>query len=62
MTKITIYYKEYCAYCKFAEMVKCSGHRTVPQIFIGDEYIDGFDDLLIWFSANTFPLRQSTAA
>jgi len=27
------------------EMIKKSGRRTVPQIFIDDLYIGGFDDL-----------------
>ncbi len=30
---------------KLEEMVKRSGRRTVPQIFIGDTHIGGFDDL-----------------
>lgn len=30
---------------KRAEMTERSGQRTVPQIFIGDEHIGGFDDL-----------------
>ncbi|MFW5927317.1 MAG: glutaredoxin 3 [Wenzhouxiangella sp.] len=28
-----------------AEMMARSGRRTVPQIFIGDEHVGGFDDL-----------------
>jgi len=28
-----------------AEMVQRSGRRTVPQIFIGDRHVGGFDDL-----------------
>lgn len=32
---------------KLAEMMTLSGgRRTVPQIFIGDQHIGGFDDLL----------------
>src|SRR3990172_7664732 len=27
------------------EMIERSGRRTVPQIFIGDRYVGGFDDL-----------------
>lgn len=27
------------------EMIERSGRRTVPQIFIGDRHIGGFDDL-----------------
>ncbi len=30
---------------KRAEMMSRSGRRTVPQVFIGDEHIGGFDDL-----------------
>jgi glutaredoxin 3 len=28
------------------EMIARSGRRTVPQIFIGDEFVGGCDDLL----------------
>ena len=28
-----------------AEMMRITGRRTVPQIFIGDRYVGGFDDL-----------------
>ncbi len=28
-----------------AEMIERSGRRTVPQIFIGDDHVGGFDDL-----------------
>lgn len=27
------------------EMMKITGRRTVPQIFIGDKHVGGFDDL-----------------
>lgn len=30
---------------RFAEMQQRSGRRTVPQIFIGDHHVGGFDDL-----------------
>ena len=30
---------------KRAEMIERSGRQTVPQIFIGDTHIGGFDDL-----------------
>lgn len=30
---------------KLEEMVRLSGRRTVPQIFINDQSIGGFDDL-----------------
>lgn len=28
-----------------AEMMKKTGRRTVPQIYIGDKHVGGFDDL-----------------
>jgi glutaredoxin 3 len=28
-----------------AEMMRLTGRRTVPQIFIGDRHVGGFDDL-----------------
>lgn len=32
---------------KFKEMLqRASGRRSVPQIFIGDEHIGGYDDLV----------------
>lgn len=27
------------------EMMRLTGRRTVPQIFVGDRYVGGFDDL-----------------
>lgn len=30
---------------KFQEMLSRSGRRSVPQIFIGDTHVGGFDDL-----------------
>jgi glutaredoxin 3 len=30
---------------KRAEMMQKSGRRTVPQIFVGDHHVGGFDDL-----------------
>lgn len=30
---------------KMQEMMQRSGRRTVPQIFIGDRHVGGFDDL-----------------
>lgn len=30
---------------KFQEMIARSGRRSVPQIFIGEHHIGGFDDL-----------------
>ena len=30
---------------KRAEMMERSGRRTVPQVFIGDHHVGGFDDL-----------------
>lgn len=42
---------------EFSNMVKRSGRRTVPQIFVGDQHIGGFDDLQARFASNTFPLK-----
>jgi glutaredoxin 3 len=28
-----------------SEMVRSTGRRTVPQIFIGDKHVGGYDDL-----------------
>lgn len=30
---------------KRAEMMSRSGQRTVPQVFVGDTHVGGFDDL-----------------
>jgi glutaredoxin 3 len=30
---------------KRAEMMETTGRRTVPQIYIGDTYVGGFDEL-----------------
>lgn len=30
---------------KLAEMMQKSGRRTVPQIFVGERHVGGFDDL-----------------
>lgn len=43
---------------EFANMVKSSKRRTVPQIFVGDIHIGGFDDLQAKMANNTFPLKQ----
>ena len=69
MTKVVVYTKEQCPYCKLAkellsarhvpfeeirvdldqtkleEMLRLSNRRTVPQIFINDQSIGGYDDL-----------------
>jgi glutaredoxin 3 len=29
------------------EMMQKSGRRTVPQIFVGDHHVGGFDDLYL---------------
>ncbi|MDD3519177.1 MAG: glutaredoxin 3 [Chromatiales bacterium] len=31
---------------RLAEMMRITGRRTVPQIFIGDRHVGGFDDLV----------------
>lgn len=30
-----------------AAMMEKTGRRTVPQIYIGDEYVGGYDDLVV---------------
>lgn len=30
---------------KRSDLIARTGHRTVPQIFIGDEFVGGFDEL-----------------
>lgn len=30
---------------RMAEMLQCSKRRSVPQIFIGEHHVGGFDDL-----------------
>ena len=44
-------------------MVKITGRRTVPQIFIGDTHVGGCDDL-IWLDqqGDLMPLLTSTDA
>ena len=32
---------------KRAEMMQKSGRRTVPQIFVGEHHVGGFDDLYL---------------
>jgi glutaredoxin 3 len=69
MTKVIIYTKDNCPYCRMAkdllsarnvkfdevridldenkreDMIRLSNRRTVPQIFINDQSIGGYDDL-----------------
>lgn len=30
-----------------SEMIEQTGRRTVPQIYIGDRYVGGYDDLVV---------------
>lgn len=30
---------------RMAEMIQATGRRTVPQIFINEQYVGGYDDL-----------------
>jgi glutaredoxin 3 len=32
------------------KMITLSGRRTVPQIFIGETHIGGYDDLYVYFN------------
>lgn len=43
---------------EFSNMVRKSARRTVPQIFVGNEHIGGFDDLQASLSNGTFPLDK----
>lgn len=47
---------------EFANMVKRSNRRTVPQIFVGDTHVGGFDDLKAKLANNTFPFNQLKTA
>jgi len=44
------------------EMMKLSGRRTVPQIFIGDYHVGGCDDLLALERLHDAPLREDGEA
>jgi glutaredoxin 3 len=44
-----------------SEMIARSGSHTVPQIFVGDTHLGGFDDLAAMERAGTLdPLLQSS--
>ncbi len=70
MNPVTMYSKETCPYCIYAEqllqrkgvanllkiridenpdelknMIERTGRRTVPQIYVGDIHVGGFDEL-----------------
>lgn len=70
MNQVTMYSKETCPYCIYAEqllqrkgvanllkiridenpdklknMIERTGRRTVPQIYVGDIHVGGFDEL-----------------
>ena len=47
---------------EFSNMVQRSQRRTVPQIFLGDTHIGGFDDLQRKITNGTFPFNAVTAA
>lgn len=47
---------------EFANMAKRSGRRTVPQIFVGDIHIGGFDDLQAQVAKGVFPLEKVQVA
>ena len=36
------------------EMIERSGRRTVPQIFVGERHVGGFDDLVALDAARQF--------
>lgn len=43
---------------EFANMVKSSQRRTVPQIFVGETHVGGFDDLQTKLANNNFPFKH----
>lgn len=43
----------------FAEVVKHSGRRTVPQVFLGDDHIGGFEDLQRYVRSNGETLKRA---
>lgn len=44
----------------FGELYKLTGRRTVPQIFIGNRHVGGYDDLAgLEFSGQLDPLLMS---
>jgi glutaredoxin 3 len=58
MAKVVMYSTAVCPYCQRAEMflkqldsaqrdamMQKTGRRTVPQIYIGERHVGGFDDL-----------------
>jgi glutaredoxin 3 len=44
-----------------AEMMRISGRRTVPQIFIGDTHVGGCDDLVALDQAGRLTALLATA-
>jgi len=44
-----------------AEMMQLTGRRTVPQIFIGDRHIGGYDDLAAIDRAGTLKALLAAA-
>jgi glutaredoxin 3 len=44
---VTMYSTGWCPYCDRARglLKRSGGRRTVPQIFIGDRHVGGYDDL-----------------
>jgi glutaredoxin 3 len=47
MAKVVMYCTAVCPYCVAAERLlksRSGGRRTVPQVFIGDTHVGGFDD------------------
>ncbi len=43
----------------FAEMVKRSRRRTVPQVFLGDDHIGGFEDLQRYVRSSGETLKRA---
>jgi glutaredoxin 3 len=44
----------------FGELLRLTGRRTVPQIFIGDRHVGGYDDLVdLEYSGGLDPLLDA---
>ena len=47
---------------KRQEMIRLSGRHTVPQVFIGDTHVGGYDDMIALHRAGGLePLLESAA-
>ena len=46
MPAVTVYTGSFCGYClQVKALLERSGRRTLPQVFVGERYIGGADEL-----------------